>query len=205
MKTALLVAAEPFELRWVPDRPDLRWIKAAGGPGPTLAGNAADKAGPGADIVVSIGLCGALDPSLQVGCIFVATHVNGTPCSVPAGSFARGPLLSVDRVVASAKERRELRARGALAVEMEAAGVQRRAAEWGRPFFCIRAVSDGADEEFVLDLNAARDGEGRFSVKKIMLQAVRRPFRAVPELIRLKRQSEHGAKRLGDFLAVCNF
>ena len=32
----------------------------------------------------------------------------------------------------------------------------------GVPFYCIRAVTDTADESFANDFNAARDGDGHF-------------------------------------------
>jgi hypothetical protein len=56
-----------------------------------------------------------------------------------------------------------------------------------------------------LDLNAARDDEGRFSVVKIFRQAVRRPLVVVPELLRLQRNSHLAAKALGVFLGDCSF
>ena len=44
--------------------------------------------------------------------------------------------------------KQEARARyGALAVEMEAAGVAAAAAEYGREFAAIKAISDGAEED----------------------------------------------------------
>ena len=34
------------------------------------------------------------------------------------------------------------------------------AAEWGVPFYCVRAVSDTASEDMPLDFNLYRDSEG---------------------------------------------
>ena len=72
-------------------------------------------------------------------------------------------------------------------------------------FYCIRAVSDTASEEFAVDLNAARDREGRIRVRQIFWQAARRPPTIVPELLRLRRNSEIAARALGAFLATCEF
>ena len=41
-------------------------------------------------------------------------------------------------------------------MEMEAAGVLSQVREWGMPFYCVKSVTDLADESFRIDLNAAR-------------------------------------------------
>lgn len=208
MKIVLLVAALPLELNWVKPRKDVRWIKAVGGPGQRLAGAAADKAGPEADTVISAGLCGALDPSLQVGDIVIGTSVNGVQADASIGvekmRTVTGPILSIDRV-AGAEDKRSLRRSGAVAVEMEAAAVHERARRWGKPFYCIKSVSDTMDEAFTIDFNSARGDGGEFQVSRIIGQALRRPFTGIPELLKLKRNSQYAAKALGDFLADCRF
>ena len=157
--------------------------------------------------VVSAGLCGALDGKLQLGDVVVAESVNGIPCRVPqtVRPFVLGPVVSQDRVAGSAAEKSALRAGGAIAVEMEAAVVANKSLEWGVPFYCIRTVSDTADEVFLVDFEAARDAQGRFSIWKILGQAARRPLTGLPELLRMKRNSEVAAKRLGEFFADCSF
>ena len=50
-----------------------------------------------------------------------------------------------------------------------------------------------------------RDAEGRFSRSRIVRRALRSPFRLVPELLRLNRNSGRAAKALGDFFADCSF
>jgi len=160
----------------------------------------------GADTVISAGLCGALDPSLRVGDIVVGTAINGVPADplpeAPGFGAVVGPLASVD-YVADASRKRELRRTGAVAVEMEAAAVLERARYWGKRFHCVKAVSDTADEVFTLDLNAARDESGRFRISHVLWQAIRRPWIGVPELLRLKTNSELAARALGGFLAHC--
>jgi uridine phosphorylase len=201
----LFVAAEKFELRPIPAREGWQFI--ANGPGPALAGAAVDAVKEHVDVIVSTGLCGALDPVMAVGDIFVATEVNGVPARLPsaAGRFVSGPLVSVDRVITTAAEKRRLFERGARAVEMEAAAVQERARARGAAFYCIRAVSDVAEETFALDLNAARQEDGRFSVWQILGQALRRPSTGIPELIRLRRSAARATKALGEFFADCRF
>jgi Nucleoside phosphorylase len=150
----LLVAAERFELPKLPqasavphgyvsERNGMRWILVANGPGPKLAGIAADEFKGQVDALVSIGLCGGLDPDLQIGDIFVATSVNGRPIELPrtARSYRSGSLISEDRVAVTVEDKRRLRAAGAAAVEMEAGAICNRAVDLeGTVLLCARRL-----------------------------------------------------------------
>jgi adenosylhomocysteine nucleosidase len=205
--TILVVAAEQFELKYIRPAQGQRWMMRANGPGFRLAGAVADQIGPTVDAVMNVGLCGALDERLAVGDIVVGTSVNGVTVNVPGvpGVFHAGGIASVDHVAQTATEKRHLRATGAIAVEMEAVALLERARRWGVPFYCVRAVSDTADEDFALDLNATRDQEGRFRPVLILAQALRRPLIGIPELLRLRRNADKAAKALGEFLGNCRF
>ncbi|HYO83608.1 MAG TPA: hypothetical protein VES20_19555, partial [Bryobacteraceae bacterium] len=72
-------------------------------------------------------------------------------------------------------------------------------------FYCIRAVSDTADDEFPIDFNAVRDESGRFVIHKILMRAIRNPLSTVPGLIRLGRNAQQASRALGDFFARCHF
>lgn len=234
MRTLLVAAAEPVELRgllrrlgpwrdpgWPVDfarqteHRGGRWIAAANGAGPVLAGRAVAVAAERVklDAVVSAGFCGALDESLEPGAVFVAGRVLGQD---PATGFEAclprtnrpylcGSMISIDRFIPAAEEKRRLRVSGAGAVEMEAAGVAMEAARRGFPFYCVRVVTDTAAESFAFDLNAVRDGDGRFRRRRLLLQALRRPLVVVPELAFLFRRSRAAAEILGEFLADCEF
>jgi adenosylhomocysteine nucleosidase len=192
-----------------------RWLVAADGPGPRLAAHVAAVAAgrERVDVVVSAGFCGALDPVLRTGDVFVASRVEAVErgISYPAGTpvtgrpFAGGTLISLDRVVSSAAEKRRLRQSGAAAVEMESAAVADFAGRAGCPFYCIRSVSDAAGEDLLFDFNEMRDAAGRFDRIRIAAAAVRRPFKRVPALISLRRRCREAALALGDFLADCRF
>ncbi len=203
-KTWLVVAAErrefdgilkrfgpPAKLDWPAEfaceveRNGDRWLLIANGPGPRLVEQALEKK---MDVngIVSTGFCGALDPSLHVG------------------DLVRERIYSSDRVAVSALEKSLLRKEtGAAAVDMESAALARKAAEWGVPFYAVRAVSDGAGEDMPLDFNAYRDASGRFSRARIVLAALARPFTAIPALLRLDRNCRIAAESLGDFFADC--
>jgi nucleoside phosphorylase len=204
----LLVAAEAREfaglLKRVPSREfkganaafarevDLggrRAILLANGPGPRVV-NAMLKDFKKENVskVVSTGFCGALDPALKVG------------------DIVEDGIWSEDRVAVSAEEKRQLRERtGSKVVEMEYAAVASKAAEWGVPCRAIRVVSDTAQEDLPLDFNRYRDDDGRFQLTRIAMAGLMRPFSALPELMRLDRQSRIASEKLGEFLANCKF
>jgi len=159
---------------------------------------------PKASAICNIGFCGALDESLQIGDVFVATEVrNGThmwPTLLPdTPESPTGVVASIDHIAQTAAEKSNLRASGASIVEMEAAGVARASEDLDLPFYCIRAVSDLAHEDFVNDFNAALGPDGRFSILRLAKQL---KFR---ELLRLKQRTALASRKLGDFLAATTF
>lgn len=200
-----------------------RILLAANGAGPKLAARALEiaiRAISAADLqsslleaVISVGLCGALDPALREGQVVVATQVCApgtdevfTACSVEAEQpFVSGVFVSQDRIASTTREKAQLRERySATAVEMESFGIAGRAKRANLPFCCIKVVSDRADESFKIDFNQSRSKEGRISRGKIVFKAVARPG-VIPELFRLKRRAEMAAGALGDFLVSCRF
>ncbi len=161
-----------------------RWLLIANGPGKERVDEGLARKIE-VDGIVSTGFCGALDPALRVGDIVRELH-------------------SIDRVAVTAGEKRDLReSTGAAAVDMESAAIARKAAEWGVPFYAIRAVSDTALEDMPLDFNIYRDAAGRFSRTRIAMAAVARPFSRVPALLRLDRNCRIAAESLGDYFAHC--
>lgn len=192
-----------------------RWILAAHGAGPRLAGAAAETAldrTAGRAAVLSTGFCGAVDPGLPCGAIFTAREViDGSstrryPASLPASAppSQEGLLWSQDRAAVSPEEKAALRRRGADAVDMEAAAVAEQALRRHVPFFCVRVVSDAAADPLPLDFNSLRDPSGRFSKLQITCAALMHPSRLIP-LLRFGRRCRRAADILGEFLAACHF
>ncbi len=232
MAELLVVAAEPRELSGIVGRcrgvRRLKWpvlyarvgdlnanrlVMVANGPGPKLAAQAAagalKRTHPNA--VISTGYCGALDPALAAGEVFVAVKVEADgaafAAAVPATGgrgWKTGTLASLDSV-AGVAEKGRLRETGAAAVDMEAGAVALAAKRAGLPFYCIRVVLDRAEEEFDLDFNALRGADGRFSRWRILKAALARPLVRFPELARIDWRGRHASRTLGEFVADCVF
>jgi adenosylhomocysteine nucleosidase len=189
-----------------------RWLLVANGPGSRLAAQAAGEAMARvtASRILSTGLCGALDESLAVGALVHAAEVrdgqgNSWKALAPDAGTRAVNLLSLDRVVVTAREKRALAAAtGCNAIEMEAAGVAAAAAASGAAFYCVRALSDTLREELPLDFNRYRDSGGRFARGRIAAACALRPW-VVPGLLRFNRQCLQAAERLGECLVNARF
>jgi hypothetical protein len=88
---------------------------------------------------------------------------------------------------------------------MEAAAVAAVAQELAVPFYCVRVVSDLADETFFTDFERFLMPDGRFNVGRLVVDALSHPLRGLPELLRLQRRTAQAARQLGCFLENCNF
>src|SRR5271165_440629 len=197
-----------------------RAILVANGAGPKLAAAAveiarravmvADLSSSRLEAIVSIGVCGGLNPSLTPGQVLCpkkvlaldVQEVFGCHTIEAAHEFVSGVAISIDRVAGTLEEKKKLHEQGGDVVEMEAAGVASKAIQAGLPFYCIKVLSDSADDEMPLDLNEMRTTEGRFARGKIGSYALTHP-NVLPGLLRLRRRSEEAAGVLGDFLVSC--
>jgi adenosylhomocysteine nucleosidase len=217
----------PFAQRITPTaapRPDLPMVAPrgrigeydvvclAGGMGPKRAAAAAEALlrvwKP--DLLIMAGVAGALSPELSVADLVVADAVlSGEEVLIPTevlslsgASYRTGPLLSLDRVLVTAEEKRAAVTGhpAPLAVEMETAAVARVAAAIGVPWSAVRAVSDTAVEALPLDFNRLRGADGDLPTSRVALAAVSNP-RSIPGLIRLGRNTNLAAKALAEFLA----
>jgi adenosylhomocysteine nucleosidase len=224
----LFIAAEPRECtNWVNRWTDVRtpslpvhWARTgnwqgqpmlaiANGAGWTRARAAVMVAAP-IRAVYSLGYCGALDPALQIGDIFIATEVRSPevvfPALPPTGPAAQtGPLASIAHIAQTAREKHQLRQTGALAVEMEAAAVADASKVLGVAFHCVRVVSDLAGEDFANNLNSFLMENGKMNTPRLLLGALGSPVARFGELIRLSRRAALASKNLGEFLALCSY
>ena len=226
----LLIASARMEFRglrgdaWQPARLPVDWARTirlrrhdlllvANGAGAHRAASAVDAAADlfHPDAVISTGFCGALDPRLGLAGVVVATSVAAADRLYPALAVSSaaphhiGMVCSIDHVAQTAEEKRLLRAGGGKVVEMEAAGVAARAQARGLPFYCVKVVTDLAEETMANDFNAALRADGHFDTMVILNETLRRPLARLPELCRLLQRSVRAARVLGDFFADCRF
>jgi adenosylhomocysteine nucleosidase len=192
-------------------------LLVANGAGPDRAAAATD-AGIQAfhpNAIVSTGFCGALSPDLAIADLVNATSIEAADrsytCDRPPGlSPARsastpaprpGAIRSISYIAQTAAEKHNLAVNGAIAVEMEAAGIAARAERHGLPLYCIRAVTDLAGETLANDFNKALRSDGQFDTILILKGSLLHPLVRLPELFRLRKRCVRAAHVLGDFFA----
>ena len=160
MSTAPLVVFAPLAFEAIALRsgePGLRIERT--GMGPARARAAAERHDPSSAAALAVaGVCGALDPALEPGSVFVpgelrtddglviSADAEGLAAALSARGIAahRGALVGADHILRP-HERPALFARGARAVDMESPWLAAAAA--GRPFAVLRVVSDGPGAE----------------------------------------------------------
>ncbi len=194
-------------------------LLVANGAGPDRAAAATDAGMKTfeAAAIVNTGFCGALSPELGIADLVSATSVETAvgrghalpiwPSGTQAGFDQGGPrhftgsIRSIPYVAQTAEEKRNLAINGAIAVEMEAAGIAARAASHGLPLYCIRAVTDLAGETLANDFNKALRLDGQFDTILILKGSLLHPMVRLPELFRLRKRCVRAAHVLGDFFA----
>jgi adenosylhomocysteine nucleosidase len=158
------------------------------------AGLCESRFGPLADgldvpLVISAGVCGALDPRLRSGDLVIPERVidqDGVTHAVAvrhrellAGASPApwaGALYTAREVVATPGAKAALFARtGAVAVDMESAVVAARAARAGCQALVVRAVSDDAGHSMPAELARLVTPEGRLRVASALTLGVTRP------------------------------
>ncbi|MFE9461398.1 1-hydroxy-2-methyl-2-butenyl 4-diphosphate reductase [Streptomyces californicus] len=136
--------------------------------------------------VIASGFCAGLAPGMHPGDLVVAEETRDpdgtTPCTgtgvlvaalsraLPGRRVHTGPLTGSDHVVRG-PERAELRAGGAIAVDMESAATLRTALCHGpRPVAAVRVVVDAPEHELVR-IGTVRGGISAFIVLRSVLPA----------------------------------
>ncbi|NRA31099.1 MAG: hypothetical protein HRU11_12665 [Parvularculaceae bacterium] len=149
----------------------------------------------GATTLISLGVSGALDPSVSVGELIVPRAVVDATGSV-VGEAASGvvevssqTILGSDDLIDSAAEKSALRERtGAIAVDMESHAVARAATERGVPFVAIRAIADPASQVLPKAAAQAVAEDGSVRTLATLLGLLKRP-QDLSDLLALGRQS----------------
>ncbi|MCX5381402.1 1-hydroxy-2-methyl-2-butenyl 4-diphosphate reductase [Streptomyces sp. NBC_00091] len=159
------------------------------GMGPRAAERAVARAlerpGMGRAAVLATGFCAGLVPGMHPGDLVVAEETRdprgvvtctGTALlaealarAVPGRTVHTGALTGSDHVVRG-QERAQLRATGAVAVDMESAATLWAAAAPGRPVAAVRVIVDAPEHELVR-IGTVRGGISAFRVLRAVLPA----------------------------------
>ena len=182
--TALVVAPTGREARAAGERAVA--CGAGAGAGPAVARFFRD-ARP--SLVVLVGVCGALDPSLRPGDLVLARRVLGSSrpelyCAAPLLDavrselrrsglpFVTSALLTVERPLASLREKADAwNASGAAAVDMESYAVAAAAGDAGTPWVIVRSVVDPASAALPASLRGWRsEADDRAAARAAVLR-----------------------------------
>lgn len=165
--------------------------------------------------ILSIGLCGALDPALRPGDWVVADAVrDGAAVTATDAAWtdhlrgslgaAPGDVLGSDTIVADAAAKAGLRARtGAAAVDMESHVAARVARRHALPLAVARVVSDAAGRSLPHAVRVGMRPDGGTDLPAVLRSLLADP-RQLPALLRVAADAERafrallrGGRRLG--------
>lgn len=176
------------------------WTAVAAGMGAAGATRSFSLASQGGkpDLIVNLGLAGALVPEIKPPSLVVAGQIvdtrTGERFNLASGEDGRLLLTSGQVADRTEKQRLADSYRGAVAVEMEAAAIARLAQANGIPMACLKAISDAADDELP-DMNPYIDAEGHFQTGRYALHIAVRPHRW-RQMVRLGENSRRASREL---------
>ena len=145
------------------------------------------------DWVIAIGICGAIDPGLEIGDLIVpestldeSAEREGHPIPL-AGHRAAGRILTTDQLYTDPATITALRDRGFTAVDMETGAIGRVCEARGVPWSVFRAVSDRAGDPGVdADVVGMAKPDGTADVRAVV-RYVHRHAHRVPKMVELGR------------------
>jgi len=151
--------------------------------------------------VLTCGFAGGLNPVLKVGMIVYDCDVNAGLAGHLAELGARpAQFYCARRVAATAAEKHALwSTTGADAVEMESSVIRTFCKKVRVPSATIRIISDPADQDLPLDLNALMTSNDRINYPKLVWSVLSSPG-SIPRLIEFRRQTITAGRRLGELL-----
>ncbi len=159
--------------------------------------------------VVSAGFGGALDPVLKRNDVVLPSVILGAggqrfaiDVTVPPGAegFRPGTLATIDKILRTAAEKAELRARtGADVVDMETAAVAELCGERGVRLLALRVVSDEAGVDLPPEILTILGPTGSYRLGAAVGAIWRRPS-SLKELWGLREHAMEAADRLAEVL-----
>ena len=190
-------------------------IEAGVGPLAAARGTQALLAGHRPQWVISAGFSGALDPRLKRGDIIMADSIadgEGRRLSIdfkisPEAVAATpglhvGRLLTVDRIVRSPEEKRELgQQHECLAVDMESWAVGEVCRQAKTRFMAVRIVSDSLDDALPADIERLARQKTRAARLGAAAGAIFRRPASLKDMLRLKEDALVASDKLAKFLS----
>ena len=190
-------------------------VEAGVGPLAAARGTQALLAGHRPQWVISAGFSGALDPRLKQGDIVMADGIADgegqrlsidfkiSPEAVAAtpGLYV-GRLLTVDRIVRTPAEKRELGQRHeCLAVDMESWAVGEVCRQAKTKFMAVRIISDAVDHELPADIERLARQKTRAARLGAAAGAIFRRPASVKDMLKLKEDALVASDKLAKFLS----
>ncbi len=154
-------------------------------------------AGGGAKALMSVGVSGGLDPTLQPGDLIETSNVHGVDLAPALRVAPDGELIhGADVIIQTAEQKARLLAgTGAVAVDMESHAVAGVASERGLPFLAVRAIADPADRALPPAAMNAVAPDGSTRVMATLLEIAKAPGQ-LPALLKLGSDSAKATARL---------
>ncbi|MGH9568913.1 MAG: hypothetical protein ACRD4F_04705, partial [Candidatus Angelobacter sp.] len=156
------------------------------------------------EMLVSMGLAGALVPSLKIAGIVLpnlivdAASEREYRCLTEGGVIGGGVLVSAAEIAGASAKVALAERFHALIVDMEAAGVAKVAQEKGTGFRCVKAISDPADFKMP-SLNRFVNDAGEFQRQAFAAWIVARPQYWSPTIV-LGRNGARASRALCEWL-----
>lgn len=192
---------------------DKRIVVIESGAGREAAGKATDAliVAHRPKLVISAGFAGGLTEQVARRHIVIADSVQQetgprllldlTIDRTPQPAVHIGPLVTVDRIVGTSAEKRQLHEQtGAIAVEMESAAVAETCRTYAVPFMSIRIVSDGVQDELPREIGRMITRPTRVRQIGFALGAIMQRPSVANDLLALKQSALDLSERLARFL-----
>lgn len=182
------------EAATLPQHPDLR-VACVAGDGARAYAAACSFAREGARLLISYGTAAGVAPGLPAGALVCADPYHFDDLS----GLVIGDIQGVDSALTTPDEKAAFHARtGALAADMETAGVMQAASEYEVSLIRLRAISDDAAMAAPACALAGMRPDGSTAIGPVLKGLMRRP-QDLPALLRLARGYGRALSRLRGF------